>query len=319
MLCNSPIGGYFELELREGEHYHRNAIRLNTASNCFEYVLRARNYAKVYIPYYTCEVMLVPIRKLHIEHEFYHIDEKLEPTNLPKLDANEAFLYTNYFGLKQDCVKRLVLEYGSQLIVDDAQAFYAEPLEGIDTFYSARKFFGVPDGAYLYTDKPLRQEFEQDCSYNRMAHLLKRIDLGPEAGYQDFRTNEELLCNQEIKRMSRLTEALLCGIDYESAKRKRRENYVVLDNALKDSNLIHLKMDEDAVPMVYPYLTKDKSLRQRLIDNKVFVATYWPNVSKWATEDLLERELLEGLLPLPIDQRYGIKKMDEMDKIIKTS
>ena len=307
------------MELREGEHYHRNAIRLNTASNCFEYVLRARNYAKVYIPYYTCEVMLVPIRKLHIEHEFYHIDEKLEPTNLPKLDANEAFLYTNYFGLKQDCVKRLVLEYGSQLIVDDAQAFYAEPLEGIDTFYSARKFFGVPDGAYLYTDKPLRQEFEQDCSYNRMAHLLKRIDLGPEAGYQDFRTNEELLCNQEIKRMSRLTEALLCGIDYESAKRKRRENYVVLDNALKDSNLIHLKMDEDAVPMVYPYLTKDKSLRQRLIDNKVFVATYWPNVSKWATEDLLERELLEGLLPLPIDQRYGIKKMDEMDKIIKTS
>lgn len=307
------------MELREGEHYHRNAIRLNTASNCFEYVLRARNYAKVYIPYYTCGVMLVPIRKLHIEHEFYHIDEKLEPTNLPKLDANEAFLYTNYFGLKQDCVKRLVSEYGSQLIVDDAQAFYAEPLEGIDTFYSARKFFGVPDGAYLYIDNPLRQEFEQDCSYNRMAHLLKRIDLGPEAGYQDFRTNEELLCNQEIKRMSRLTEALLCGIDYESAKRKRRENYVVLDNALKDSNLIHLKMDDDAVPMVYPYLTKDKSLRQRLIDNKVFVATYWPNVSKWATEDLLERELLEGLLPLPIDQRYGIKKMDEMDKIIKTS
>lgn len=319
MLCNSPIGGYFELELREGEHYHRNAIRLNTASNCFEYVLRARNYAKVYIPYYTCEVMLEPIWKLHIEHEFYHIDEKLEPTNLPKLDANEAFLYTNYFGLKQDCVKRLVLEYGSQLIVDDAQAFYAEPLEGIDTFYSARKFFGVPDGAYLYTDKPLRQEFEQDCSYNRMAHLLKRIDLGPEAGYQDFRTNEELLCNQEIKRMSKLTEALLCGIDYESAKRKRRENYVVLDNALKDSNLIHLKMDEDAVPMVYPYLTKDKSLRQRLIDNKVFVATYWPNVLEWTNDGMLERKLMENLIPIPCDQRYGKTEMlNIVSLILKT-
>lgn len=302
------------MELREGEHYHRNAIRLNTASNCFEYVLRARNYAKVYIPYYTCEVMLVPIRKLHIEHEFYHIDEKLEPTNLPKLDANEAFLYTNYFGLKQDCVKRLVSKYGSQLIVDDAQAFYAEPLEGIDTFYSARKFFGVPDGAYLYTDKPLRQEFEQDCSYNRMAHLLKRIDLGPEAGYQDFRTNEELLCNQEIKRMSRLTEALLCGIDYESAKRKRRENYVVLDNALKDSNLIHLKMDEDAVPMVYPYLTKDKSLRQRLIDNKVFVATYWPNVKGWTMEGMMERGVVDKLIPNPCDHRYS---QDTIQSIIQ--
>lgn len=314
MLCNSPIGGYFELELREGEHYHRNAIRLNTASNCFEYVLRVRNYAKVYIPYYTCGVMLEPIRKLHIEHEFYHIDEKLEPTSLPKLSANEAFLYTNYFGLKQDCVKRLVSKYGSQLIVDDAQAFYAEPLEGIDTFYSARKFFGVPDGAYLYTDKPLRQEFEQDCSYDRMAHLLKRIDLGPEAGYQDFRTNEELLCNQEIKRMSKLTEALLCGIDYESAKRKRRENYVVLDNALKDSNLIHLKMDEDAVPMVYPYLTKDKSLRQRLIDNKVFVATYWPNVKGWTMEGMMERGVVDKLIPNPCDHRYS---QDTIQSIIQ--
>ena len=33
-----PIGGYFELELRGGEHYHKDAIRLNTARNCFEYV-----------------------------------------------------------------------------------------------------------------------------------------------------------------------------------------------------------------------------------------------------------------------------------------
>jgi len=263
--------------------------------------------------------MLEPIRKLHIEHEFYHIDEKLEPTSLPKLSANEAFLYTNYFGLKQDCVKRLVSEYGSQLIVDDAQAFYAEPLEGIDTFYSARKFFGVPDGAYLYTDKPLRQEFEQDCSYNRMAHLLKRIDLGPEAGYQDFRTNEELLCNQEIKRMSRLTEALLCGIDYESAKRKRRENYVVLDNALKDSNLIHLKMDEDAVPMVYPYLTKDKSLRQRLIDNKVFVATYWPNVLGWTIEGMAERGLIKKLISIPCDQRYGANELYRIIELVNST
>lgn len=169
------IGGYFELELCKGEHCHKKALRLNTARNCFEYVIRARGWKKVFIPYYTCEVMLEPIRKLHVGHEFYHIDEKLEPTCLPKLSANEAFLYTNYFGLKQGCVKRLALEYGKQLIVDDAQAFYAEPLDGIDTFYSARKFFGVPDGAYLYTDKPLQQEFEQDCSYERMSHLLNRV------------------------------------------------------------------------------------------------------------------------------------------------
>ena len=122
------IGGYFELELPKGEHYHKKAIRLNTARNCFEYVLRARGYAKVYIPYYTCEVMLEPIIKLGLDYEFYHINDQLELQNLPKLSENEAILYTNYFGLKQNCVKRLAAEYGIQLIVDNAQAFYAEPL-----------------------------------------------------------------------------------------------------------------------------------------------------------------------------------------------
>jgi hypothetical protein len=310
------IGGYFELELQKRVHYHKDAIRLNTACNCFGYVLRTRGYAKVYIPYYTCKVMLEPIKKMHVDYEFYHINEKLEPTSLPILNANEAFLYTNYFGLKQDCVKRLALEYGKQLIVDDAQAFYAEPLEGIDTFYSARKFFGVSDGAYLYTDKPLQQEFDQDNSCERMSHLLKRIDLGAEAGYLDYRRNEDSLCGQEIKKMSKLTETILSGIDYEAAINKRRENYQRLDDALKDTNRIHLDMDKDCVPMVYPYLANDISLKQKMIDKKVFVATYWPNVKEWAEDGMLEIVLMEKLLPIPCDQRYGMKDMNKIIEII---
>ena len=57
------IGGYFELELSKGEHYHKGALRLNTARNCLEYIMLARKYAKIYIPYYTCEVMLQPFHK----------------------------------------------------------------------------------------------------------------------------------------------------------------------------------------------------------------------------------------------------------------
>ena len=311
------IGGYFELELRKGEHYHRNAICLNTARNCFEYVLRTRNLKKVYIPYYTCEVMLEPIKKLGIKYEFYSINAALEPIDQPVLKENEAYLYTNYFGLKQGWVKRLAQVYGNQLMVDNAQAFYAEPQQGIDTFYSVRKFFGVSDGAYLYTETWLEQKLEQDVSFNRMIHLLKRIDLGAEEGYQDFRINDDSLCEQDIKTMSRLTEAVVYGVDYETAKRKRRENYAFMDKALKDSNRIHLRLDDDAVPMVYPYLTDDETLRQRLIENKVFVATYWPNVKEWVTKEMLEYDLTERLLPIPVDQRYGIEEMKTIISIIK--
>ena len=313
---DKAIGGYFGLELRHGEHYHKDAIRLNTARNCFEYVLRARKYIKVYIPYYTCEVMLEPLKKCHVGFEFYHINEQLEPVNEFELQENEAFLYTNYYGVKQNCVERLAVRYGSKLIVDNAQAFYAKPLDGIDTFYSARKFFGVADGAYLYTDCKLDEEFEQDQSYDRMSHLLKRADAGAEFGYQDFRTNDDSLINNPIRRMSNLTGKILGSIDYEFCRRRRIENYHYLDEHLKDKNKIHFELSENDVPMVYPYLTDVADLRNKLIENKVFVAKYWPNVLEWCGENDHEYKLTKYMLPLPCDQRYGEGNMDKIYKLI---
>ena len=309
------LGGYFELEVKRGRHYHDNAIRLNTARNCFEYVLRARCCRKVYVPLYTCEVMLEPIQKLGLVFEFYHINEHLEPANLPELGPDEFFLYTNYFGLKQNCVKRLSSLYGRQLIVDNAQAFFDMPVEGIDTFYSARKFFGVADGAYLYTDKPISRVFEQDCSFHRMSHLLKRLDLGAEEGYQDFRRNDDDLIGQDIKAISNLTDALLSGIDYTDAKRKRRDNYHCLDQELAESNGMRLELDDNAVPMVYPYLAEDSSLKKKLIANRIYVATYWPNVFMWCRDGDWEYELADRMVFLPVDQRYDQK---DMDRIIET-
>ena len=311
----NAIGGYFELELRKGEHYHKNALRLNTARNCFEYILRARKYTKVYIPYYTCDVMLEPLKKCNVDYVFYHINEQLEPIEETyQLQPTEAFLYTNYYGLKQRCVERLEEQYGKQLIVDNAQAFFAEPLEGIDTFYSARKFFGVADGAYLYTDAQLDMELEQDQSYQRMSHLLMRADIGAEAGYREFRKNDDSLIDNPIRLMSNLTEKILCSIDYESAKQLRRTNYMQLDEQLCAKNGIRLTMDEDAVPMVYPYLTNDTTLRQRLIANCIYVATYWPNLAK-LNYNTLEECLAKKIIALPIDQRYN---KEDMKRIIES-
>lgn len=74
---------------------------------------------------------------------------------------------------------------------------------------------GVPDGAYLYTDKFLNVELEQDVSCQRCEHLLRRIDEGAERGYEAFRRNDDALNNQPIKKMSQLTESILMGVDYK--------------------------------------------------------------------------------------------------------
>lgn len=304
------IGGYFQLELRSGAHYHDDALRLNTARNCFEYILLARKYRKVYIPYYTCEVMLQPLVRNRIDYEFYSINADFEPTEIKQLQEYEAYLYTNYYGLKQQCVERMAGIYGSRLIVDNAQAFYAPRVDGIDTFYSARKFFGVPDGAYLYTDCRLDLSLSRDKSYMRMGHLLQRVDDGAEAGYGAFRDSDDSLDNQTIKAMSLLTDAILRSIDYAEVARKRRANFRYMDERLGAGNAVRLFCDDTTVPMVYPYFTHDTSLRKRLIDRRVFVAKYWPNVAEWCSEDQIEYKMAESLVALPVDQRYAEKEMD---------
>ena len=313
----NAIGGYFELELSRGEHYHKDALRLNSARNCFEYILRAKSYKKVYIPYYTCDVMLETLHKCNVQYEFYHINDMLDPIRKYDLKKNEAFLYTNYYGLKQRTVLSLSETYSQQLIVDNAQDFFAQPLEGIDTFYSARKFVGVADGAYLYTDKLLNEKLIQDISYERMAHLLKRIDLSAQSGYVDFKKNDALLRSNDIKLMSKLTDNILCSIDYKNIADKRIENYNTISKSLSSSNLLQIELCDGAVPMIYPYMTDNLELRGHLIKNSIFIAKYWPNVTEWCNNEDVEYIITTKLLALPIDQRYSKEDMMSIVKLIR--
>ncbi len=312
MSKDDAIGGYFELELRQGEEFHSKAIALNSARNCLEYILLARRYRKVYIPRYTCEVVLEPFHRHNIAYEFYAINMQLEPTTLPKLVEGEAFLYTNYFGLKQEAVEKIASIYGKQTIIDNAQAFYAPPLPGIDTFYSPRKFFGVADGGYLYTNAPLHLDIPQAVSWDRMQHLLRRIDEGAEAGYVEFRKNDSDLSNMPILRMSKLTHAILSSIDYVTVQNQRIDNYNTLAASLQQINELRLVLEQNAVPMVYPFFSSDSTLRSRLIFNRIFVATYWPNVLTWADEKSNEYSLAKFLIPLPLDQRYGYNNISKV-------
>jgi hypothetical protein len=308
------IGGYFGLELRNGPHFHAGAIRLNTARNCLEYLLRARGLTKVYFPRYLCDVMLQPMDRLGIDYEFYPVDDNLDAVFEAKLGEREAFIYINYFGLKGESVASLAKRLGKNLIVDNAQAFFAQPIRGVDTFYSARKFFGVPDGAYLYTDQLLAHGLQRDSSRERMTHLLARAESSAEEGYKSYQENELVLADAPLRTMSPLTDALLASIDYESTQRARVRNYQYLEAHLSEKNLMRLPLG-DSVPMVYPFRTTDPDLRERLISNRVFVATYWPNVSGENEDTGFERSLAEQIIPLPIDQRYTEEDLSRIVRI----
>lgn len=315
-----PIGGYFELELsNRGGFIHDDGALLNSGRNALEYVLRSLGDVKrLYISYYTCEVVVEPVERLGIPFTFYPINRNLEIEDIPSLQSGEYLIYTNYFGIKDEYVRKLARHYGSQLIVDNAQAWFSDPIKGTSAIYSPRKFAGLPDGGVAFCPKPIdNKSFEQDFSYERCSHLLKRIDLGPSEGYADFKANSKQLVGQPIKRMSELTWRLLSSIDFEIVKNKRRKNFEYMHEHLEKINLFEMpSIDSFACPMVYPFLTEDLALRRSLIENKVFVATYWPNVLEWAKKEMLEYELAERLVPLPIDQRYGREEMKAICNIV---
>ena len=307
-----PIGGYFELELPQFAELHADAIALNSGRFCLEYILRCKQYNKVYVPYFTCDSVVEPMEKLNIQYEFYHIGKDYKITDEIELSEGAALLYTNYWGMQDDYCALLADKYKHKLILDYTQAFYSKPIEGIDTFYSCRKFFGVPDGGYLYTDAKASFSIEQDESYKRMGSLVKRIDLSPEDGYDDFHRVGAEFSNMPMRRMSRLTRRMMQGIDYRKAAQRRISNYNMLRKHLGGRQL-----RDGEVPMIYPYVSEQgQELRKKLIDQKAFVAKYWPNVDEWSGENATEAWMANHILPLPVDQRYEEEDMEKLIHLI---
>ena len=109
------IGGYFSLELPlvQGSYIHEKGIHLNSGRNALEYILRSLPDIRcIWIPYYTCEVVLEPLKKLDIPYHFYSVNEYLELTDAIELGKNEYLLFTNYFGIKDTYIKELAFRYG---------------------------------------------------------------------------------------------------------------------------------------------------------------------------------------------------------------
>jgi hypothetical protein len=140
--------------------------------------------------------------------------------------------------------------------------------------------------------------------------LLKRLDLGSSFGYGDFCANEDLFKNEPIKKMSRLTQTILESIDYMQYRKKRLINFDILHRGLSASNRFPIDLSNEDAPMVYPYLADRVGLREKLIQNKIYTATYWLGVNKDCREDIYSTHLV----PLPMDHRYGA---DDMERILE--
>ena len=309
------IGGYLELDNFSNSAYYPDAIRLNTARNALVYLVRAKNISKVYLPYYLCSSVCDVCVREGIDHEFYHVDKAFMPVLDVALKDSEYVYIVNHYGqLKEDQIRACQGRY-KNIILDNVQAFFTQPIEGVDTIYSCRKFFGVPDGAYLISDAaPL--PLETDVSFERARHILGRYDCEVASEYYgDFKKNEEVFDALPLMYMSRLTHNLLGAVNYARVIEAREKNWQALHACLGSKNKLSLDMPK--APYMYPLWVEDGVyIRKKLAEQKIYIPTLWPNVADSEANEA-EKEYAQNILPLPIDQRYTPEDMKRMGDAVQ--
>lgn len=310
------IGGYIELDTCRHAMLNEDAILLNCGRNALAYLLEARGIKKLYLPYFLCDSVANVCKKYGVEVAFYHIGENWLPKDL--VIDGDAWLYiVNFYGqITREDLARLADVYRN-IIIDNAQAYFDAPLANVDTLYTCRKFFGVSDGAVLYTNSKLQRSLEIDESFNRIHYVLGRYERTASEFYEEAAKNNEIFDNEPIKEMSRLTKNLLRCIDYEYVKQIRTNNFAYLHEKLREVNKLNVRPIEGA--FMYPLLIDDgMKIRKQLQQMKIYIPTLWPNVLEECEPDTLEYKFAADILPIPVDQRYGVEDMEYIVEVIRS-
>ena len=319
---NKEIGSFIELDIFGGKEYYsgNDVLALNTARASIYHAIKVLNTSVIHLPFYLCPSVKKFLQQKGIEIKFYNINSDFQPVNVHQED-DESILIINYFGIISPIQLQSTVWKYKNVIVDNSQSFFSNPIENCYNVYSPRKFFGVPDGAYLIGINASIgiDEYEQDFSSDSAAFLLKRIEYGSSAVYAERMKNEERLDNSDIKLMSKLTGALLKGIDYKYIKEIRIKNFQSAYVLFKDINLLDFdSVDLEKInPMVYPLMINDAELVHKLNELSIYTGRWWNDVLNFVPEKSFEAGLSKYMLPIPIDQRYGPEELTYINKQIR--
>jgi len=310
----TAIGGFLPLEIAAaGQPFHSGAVALASGRACWHVILRTVRPSRVLLPFYVCDAVLQPLFSTATPFEFYAITEAFLPAREAEPAAGELMLVVNYFGALTPWVDARVAADSGRVVVDDTQAFFRRGRPDAWSFNSVRKFFGVPDGGFLYGPAAgvdaLPPSDVADCE-----HLLARLSGDDQGAWDRFRQHEARI-GIEPRAMSVVSARLLGAADLDRARRRRRANFETLHRLLGPLNAIKLSLGgvaEDG-PMCYPFLPAADVDRTALGRLGVFAPTLWPEVPDRSAHGFeWERGVARRLLPLPIDHRYGPCDMEQV-------
>ncbi len=315
------IGSFIEMEFKKGREYYtgNNVARLNSGRAGIFHAVSIFKCKTVYLPYYQCDTVRNFLLRKGLDVRYYSIDSDFNP-KIDKIPEDAAIVIVNYFGIMSRQRMMNLAKNFKNVVIDNSQAFFCEPIENCMNVYSTRKFFGVPDGAYVVGKdaKNGEENYKQDFSSDTSLFLLQRIEYGCEGiSYESRMQNEKRIDDSDIKRMSKLTHTILDGADYDYIAGKRKENFETASMLFNDINKIDAKkyFDFNCIPMVYPLVVENDGLLKTLLDEKIFQGHWWSYLLNEVDSDSFEYWISRYVIPITIDQRYG---REELQKTFET-
>ncbi|WP_127463511.1 hypothetical protein [Enterobacter cancerogenus] len=320
-MTNKTYGGYLPLDLQDNNDiFYPGALRYRSARNALYHLLCVLKPSRIWLPRLICDSVADAVMASKTNIVWYSLDENLLPKYCNSFSHQDIFLYVNYLGQCEQQEKKLASFIPPERILfDHSQAFYSRYERALGNLYSPRKFFGVPDGGLLDTPCEIpKLQTVDNSSHMRCAHLILQLEQGTPAGYAAYVKAENMLAENIACSMSVLTERLLCSVDYLKIKELRERNFGLMHALLGDLNSWRFSSHSVKGPFCYPFLLPGRQLHQKLINENVFVATYWREVLLRVEQDSVEAHFVNSVVPLPCDQRYSESDIRQLCNIVRT-
>jgi hypothetical protein len=312
------IGGYFEIEKGniKSNPYHQSSYLFDCGRSALELILQQTKPTKVYLPYYCCNALIQPLKKLSIPYSFYTINGALEIDQTIQLKKKEYIVYINFFGIKNVYSNKLSSLYKNQLILDNTMAFFFKQENESWNFNSCRKFLGIPDGSYMHAPVKIAQKNIPTAINEKLNinFLFLRNEGLVQEGYNCFLKNEEAFGNNMFK-MSDYSETVLSSLPYKKIKQQRNENFEFWHKALSNKNTLKFTVNKNGA-MYYPFLPSKAISHEKFWSENIFIPKLWADCANRNSGFEWEKKLSLQLLPLPIDHRYNTNDLKKILKLI---
>lgn len=292
------------------------------------------------MPSYICDSVILPFEKFGYELIYYDVDKYFNPAQV-NVDSIEIgiFLHIGYFGfptneILSDIISKLRAK--SVIIVEDVtQTIFSNYENRIYNDFvvgSIRKWFGIPSGGFLASDKNISIELPYPpddfidlriSSLQQKYEYIRTQDKSLKDGYLEGFKKAEQLLDKDVNsyRIDKMSESIIKCLDVKRLERTRRENFEFLLRHLKkisEVEVVFRNINYGVTPMFFPiYVNNDRDyLRNGLISKEIYCPIHWPVPNK--LKGLLSSEMkniYDSILSIPCDQRYGI---DDMKRIVDT-